>query len=94
MTHSPIDVTGGPDRIARLVPLHNQHPVPPGVHHDDDQPVPVTVTLRWASGDEQLNTVAVEWWRAGGRDVARVRIADRRVMTGAVWLPADDVRRR
>ncbi len=94
MTHGPIHVTGGPDRIAGLAPLLNAHEVPPGVHHDVEHPIPVTVTLRWATGTEQLDTVAVEWWHADGHDVVRVRIADRRVMTGAVWVPAEDVQRR
>lgn len=90
----PIRVTGGPDRIAGLVPLLNAHEVPPGVHHDATHPIPVTVTLRWATGVEQLDTIAVEWWGRGPDAVVRVRIADRRVMTGAVWVPAADVRRR
>lgn len=54
----------------------------------------MTVTLRWETGTEQLDTLAVEWWGAGDRAVVRVRIADSRVMTGAVWVPAIDVRRR
>jgi hypothetical protein len=90
----PITVTGGPDRIAGLRPLHNECEVPAGVHHDVDHPIPVTVTLRWATGTEQHDTVALEWWGRGPDAVARVRIADRRVMTGAVWVPASDVRRR
>jgi hypothetical protein len=48
------------------------------------------VTLRWATGTERLDTVAVEWTAT----LVRVRIVDLRVMTGAVWLPAADVRRR
>ena len=72
------------------VPLLNQCPVPAGVHHDVDWPIPVTVTLRWATGVEVLDTVALEWTRT----VVRVRIADVRVMTGAVWVPAQDVRRQ
>lgn len=90
----PITVSGGPDRVAGLVPLLNGVEVPAGVHHDVDHPIPVTVTLRWATGDEQLDADAVEWWGRGPDAVVRVRIADRRVMTGAVWLPAADVRRR
>lgn len=54
----------------------------------------MTVTLRWATGVKQLDTVALEWWGRGPDAVVRVRVADRRVMTGAVWLPAEDVRRR
>lgn len=52
------------------------------------------MTLRWETGIEQLDTVALEWWRPKdltGRllgPLVRVRIADPRVMTGAVWVPA------
>lgn len=77
-------------RVRAAVPLLNQHPVPAGVHHDVDRPIPVTVTLRWATGVEVLDTVALEWTRT----MVRVRIADLRVMTGAVWLPAEDLRRQ
>lgn len=77
-------------RVRAAVPLLNQRPVPAGVHHDVDRLVPVTVTLRWVTGAEEINTVALEWTRT----VVRVRIADLRVMTGAVWLPAEDVRRQ
>ncbi|MBW0254481.1 MULTISPECIES: hypothetical protein [unclassified Cellulomonas] len=52
--------------------------------------MPVTAVLRWATGDELLETLALEWTRS----VVRVRITDLRVMTGAVWLPAADVQRR
>lgn len=83
-------VPGGMSRLRAAVPLRNAHPVPPGTHHDVDRPVPVTVTLRWDTGDERLDTLAMEWTRA----LVRVRIADLRVMTGAVWVPAGDVRRR
>lgn len=82
------------DRVRDARPLLNARPVPAGVHHDVPEPIPVTVTLRWESGDERLDTVALEWWRDRGEAVVRVRIADPRVMTGAVWLPAEDVRRR
>lgn len=85
----PQTVPGGMSRVRAAVPLLNQRPVPGGVHHDVDRPVPVTVTLRWATGTEELDTVALEWTRT----LVRVRIADLRVMTGAVWLPAEDVRR-
>lgn len=90
----PVRVTGGPDRIAGIVPLLNARKVPPGVHHDATHPIPVTITLHWATGTEKLDTVAVEWWGRGAGAVVRVRIADRRVMTGAVWVPAEDVRPR
>ncbi len=83
-------VPGGMSRLRSAVPLLNAHPVPPGVHHDVERPIPVTVVLRWASGTERLDTVAVEWTAT----LVRVRIVDLRVMTGAVWLPAADVRRR
>lgn len=85
---------GGMARVRAAVPLLNARPVPRGTHHDVDDPIPVTVTLRWETGDEQLDTVAVEWWGSGPDAVVRVRVADLRVMTGAVWLPAGDVRRR
>lgn len=100
LTHT---VPGGMDRVRATRTLLNAQPVPPGVHHDVDQPVPVTVTLRWATGDEQLDTLAVEWWKVmppepSGPDtttfLVRVQIADARVITGAVWVPAADVRRR
>lgn len=83
-------VPGGLSLLRAAVPLLNALPVPPGEHHDVDRPVPVTVTLRWATGAERLDTIAVEWTRT----LVRVRIADLRVMTGAVWVPASDVRRR
>lgn len=93
-TLHPMDIRqtapGGPARLAAQVPLRNAHPVPPGVHHDVQHPIPVTVTLRWETGDEQLETIALEWTQRA----VRVRIADPRVMTGAIWLPAGDVRRR
>lgn len=103
------NVPGGMSRVHATVPLHNQRPVPPGVHHDVERPVPVTVTLRWETGVEELETVALEWWSttrdprddaqtlgrsARERSVVRVRISDLRVMTGAIWVPAEDVRRR
>lgn len=90
----PSLVTGGPDRIAASQPLLNGRDVPPGIHHDVAHPIPVTVTLRWETGTEQLDTEALEWWGRGPDGVVRVRIADRRVMTGAVWVPTRDVRRR
>lgn len=91
----PQSVPGGVDRLRARVPLLNAQRVPPGVHHDVADPIPVTVTLRWPTGDEQLDTMALEWWTTE-RDgaVVRVRISDPRVMTGAVWVPADDVWRR
>jgi hypothetical protein len=83
-------VPGGQSRIAAAVPLLNQREVPPGVHHDVDYPIPVTVALRWETGTELLDTVAVE----SDRHLIRVRVSDLRVMTGAVWVPVEDVRRR
>jgi len=83
-------IPGGLSRVKGTVPLLNARPVPPGVHHDVEHPIPVTVRLRWETGVELYDTDAVEW--CGG--VIRVRIADLRVMTGAVWLPVEDVRRR
>lgn len=44
--------------------------------------------LLWATGAEKLDAVALEWRRT----LVRVRIADLWAMTGAVWLPAQDVR--
>lgn len=89
--HGP--VMGGPDRIAAVVPLHNELEVPDGVHHDVDHPIPVTVALHWETGTEYHDTVALEWWGRGPDAVVRVRMYDQRVMTGAVWVPAKDVRR-
>lgn len=86
----PSRVPGGQSRLLAAVPLHNQRPVPPGVHHDVEHPIAVTVVLHWETGTEQLDTYAVEWWG----HVIRVRITDQRVMTGAIWLPVEDVRRR
>jgi hypothetical protein len=77
-------------RLRAAVALLNAREVPPGVHHDVDRPVPVTVTLRWATGTERLDTLALEWTAT----LVRVRIVDLRVMTGAVWVPASDVCRR
>ncbi len=100
LTHS---VPGGMHRVRAQVRLLNAHPVPPGVHHDVQHPIPVVVTLRWETGDEEVETVALEWWKVmtdpGDRGPAitslvRIRVADLRVMTGAVWVPAEDVRRR
>lgn len=91
----PQTVPGGMDRLRATVPLLNAQRVPPGTHHDVTEPIPVTATLRWETGEEQLDTMALEWWTTE-RDgaVVRVRISDSRVMTGAVWVPAADVRRR
>ena len=87
-------IPGGMTRIASAVPLLNARPVPPGLHHDVPRPIPVVATLRWRTGIEELETLALEWWRPrGDQPVVRVRIVDQRVMTGAVWLPASDVRR-
>lgn len=83
------NVPGGMSRLASTVPLLNQRPVPPGTHHDVQHPIPVVVTLHWETGNEELETVAVEW----DRHLVRVRIADARVMVGAVWVPVEDVRR-
>ena len=91
LTHT---VPGGMDRVRSTRPLLNAQPVPRGVHHDVDDPIPVTVTLRWETGEEELDTLAVEWQGSGDRAVVRVQIADARVITGAVWVPAADVRRR
>ena len=51
---------GSADRARAQIPLLNGRPVPPGKHHDVQHPIPVTVTLRWETGDEQLDTIAVE----------------------------------
>lgn len=83
-------VAGGLDRLRGVVPLLNGRPVPPGVHHDVTQPLPVTVTMRWPTGDEHLDTLALEWTRT----LVRIRVTDLRCLTGAVWVPARDVRRR
>jgi hypothetical protein len=83
-------IPGGLSRVKGTVPLLNARPVPTGVHHDVEHPIAVTVRLRWETGIELYDTFVVEWW---GAEV-RVRIADLRVITGAVWLPAEDVRRR
>ena len=99
LTHT---APGGMDRVRAQVRLTNAHPVPPGHHHDVPDPLPVAVTLRWETGDEQLDTIALEWWRPAfksegdglNRPLVRVRLIDPRVMTGAVWVPAEDVRRR
>lgn len=85
----PQAVPGGMSRVRAAVRLLNGRPVPPGVHHDVHRPVPVRARLRWATGDEVLETVALEWTRT----LVRVRVADLRVMTGAVWIPAGDVTR-
>lgn len=82
-------VPGGMSLVQAARPLLNARAVPPGVHHDVHDPIAVTATLRWETGVEQLDTVALEWTRT----LVRVRIADLRVLTGAVWLPAEDVRR-
>lgn len=77
------------------MPLLNEREVPPGVHHDVQHLIPVTVTMRWATGAEQDDALAVEWCGTGADAVVRVRLREeKRVMTGCVWLPASDVRRR
>lgn len=92
-------VPGGLDRLRSVVPLLNAAPFPPGVHHDVPEPIPVSVTLRWADGPsrelvEQRDTFALEWCRGvDGDPVVRVRLTDPRSLTGAAWLPAADVRR-
>jgi hypothetical protein len=86
----PQRVPGGQSRLAAAVPLLNWHQVPGAVHHDVEHPVPVTVVLRWATGPELFDTLALEWTRA----LVRVRVIDLRVMTGAVWVPVGDVRWR
>ncbi|RMI13031.1 hypothetical protein [Cellulomonas triticagri] len=80
------------DRIRAVRPLLNERPVPPGVHHDVQHPIPVVVTLRWETGDEEVETIALEWWTTRAGSVVRVRVADQRIPTGAVWLPVEDVR--
>lgn len=62
LTHS---VPGGMDRVRSTRPLLNAQPVLRGLHPDVERPIPVTVTLPWATGDEQLETLAVEWWGQG-----------------------------
>lgn len=85
---------GGMARVRAAVSLLDARPVPRGMHHDVDDPIPVTVTLWWETGDERLDTVAVEWWGTGPDAVVRLRIGNLRVMTGAVSLSIADVRRR
>ncbi|VTR77231.1 hypothetical protein CHMI_02001 [Cellulomonas hominis] len=68
----PQRVPGGQSRIAAAVTLRNQHPVPPGVHHDVEQPVPVTARLHWETGTETIETLALEWTRT----LVRIRIID------------------
>jgi hypothetical protein len=57
LTHT---VPGGMDRVRGTRPLLNAQRVPPGLHHDVTDPIPVTVTLRWGTGEEQLDTDAME----------------------------------
>jgi hypothetical protein len=87
---------GSGDMLAAQVPLLNGHEVPAGVHHDVANPIPVVVTLRWATGDEVAEALAVEWWTRGAIvPLVRVRLrGEKRLMTGCVWVPAGDVRRR
>lgn len=54
-------IPDGQSRLLAAIPLHNQRPVPPGVDHDVEHPLPVTITLHWETGTEQLDTLAVEW---------------------------------
>ncbi len=77
--------------IADARRILNAHPVPPGVHHDVAHPIPVTARIVWEdAGEEHVDTVAVEWTP----ELVRVWLDDRRWMLKAVWLPAQDVRRR
>ncbi|GIG28178.1 hypothetical protein [Cellulomonas marina] len=81
---------GSADIVEKAQRLLNALPVPPGVHHDVLQPVPVLARLRWERDPEEtVRTVAVEWTTSR----VRVRLADARRHTGAAWLPATDVRR-
>lgn len=61
--HPPLPqvVPGGMARVRAAVPLLNGQPVPAGVHHDVDHPIPVRARLRWRTGTEELDTVALEW---------------------------------
>ncbi len=59
--------------------------------HRCDPPVPVTARVQWErDGAEPVDTVALGW---SGRAVW-VRIYDPRCQTKAIWLRAEDVRRR
>lgn len=85
---------GGMERIAAARPLLNACAVPRGKHHDHPEPIPVRVRLRWDTGVEQVDTVELERWERRAGTLVRVRVWDPRVMTGAVWLSAHDVRPR
>lgn len=53
--------------------------------------IPITARVQWErDGTEHVNTVALGW---SGRAVW-VRIQDPRCQTKAIWLRAEDVRRR
>jgi hypothetical protein len=88
-------VPGGLSRVRSARRLLNECPFPRGEHHDLADPPAAFATLRWETGDEEISTVVLEWWhtRAAGW-MARVRVTDPRLMTGAVWIPAADVRPR
>lgn len=59
--------------------------------HLCEPPIPVTVRVVWATdGEEHIETVAVGW---SGR-LVKVRMDDRRWHANAMWLRAEDVRRR
>lgn len=55
-------------RVRGAVPLLNGQPVPAGVHHHVDHPIPVRAQLRWRTGTEEL-----DFGRAGTDDPARPR---------------------
>lgn len=82
---------GSADILELAQHILNAHDVPPGVHHDVENPIPVTVRILWErDGLEEVDTVAVEWTSR----LVRVWLSDRRWQPAAVWVPAEDVRRR
>ena len=86
---------GGVCRAAAAVgggaPGHPQRPRGADAAAHIRQPVPVVVRIEWAEdGEEHLETVALGW--TGQR--AYIRLPDPRYRFTAVWLRAEDVKRR
>jgi hypothetical protein len=71
-------------------PILNAHKVP-DKFIDAHQPTPVTARIHWADdGEQTIDTIALSWTHR----LVRVRLSDRRWQLNAVWVPADDVKRR
>lgn len=71
------------------VPIGNAHDVP-NRYTRAREPIPVRARIAWATGDEQLDTLALAWTR----HLVLVQLDDRRHQLRGIWLAASDVHRR